>query len=615
MRLLLLILLAFSISVPLAAQNRDEELAAQYYLNGEFEKAIDLYEKLHRKTPENTYIYSNYLNSFLALNRFDEAEKLVRKQIRKFENDYTFDADLLYVLDKAARTEERKKETENLIRGIKDTDQAYRAFIALMKRNYRNEGLEALLKGRKLSGDKTLFARELVMIYGDLGNKSELIRELCTLVEENPLAIDKTQELAQAYFSSDEDWNLLKKELQNRLQKDPDYTGWQEMIMWVLVQQKNFEGAFIQFRALDKKNKEGGKRILDLALISLQNQEWDMAAKCYEYVKQLGEGAPYFYQALYGLLDVRYRKIVVYGRYNQEDLLAAEKEFSSFVNSYSSYFNTEIAERQLAYLYNFYLDKPDSAIALLNRIIANPSAPARFRGEVKLDLGDCYVMQGDVWEAELLYSQVDKDFKEDVLGQEAKFRMAKLFYYKGEFERSKAYLDVLKTATTQLISNNAIELSMLIQDNTGLDSTEEAMQIYAEADLLIYRNKIREGLEKLDQLNRQFPNHVLADEILWAKFKAMKRQNLPDSGLYFLNKILTEHGEDILADNALYELAQLYEKELNQPAKAMELYEKLMLQYPGSLFVVEARKSYRRLRGDKPDTDERKELLFNGFMN
>jgi len=55
---------------------------------------------------------------------------------------------------------------------------------------------------------------------------------------------------------------------------------------------------------------------------------------------------------------------------------------------------------------------------------------------------------------------------------------------------------------------------------------------------------------------------------------------------------------DILADNATFQLADLYENILGDTTKAQELYEKVLLEYPGSLFVVEARKRFRRLRGD-----------------
>jgi tetratricopeptide (TPR) repeat protein len=312
---------------------------------------------------------------------------------------------------------------------------------------------------------------------------------------------------------------------------------------------------------------------------------------------------------------VRYNRIVIFHRFNVEDLGEAEREFKNFIRDFGPYFETEFAERQLAHLYIFYLDRPDTAIQILQHIAANPRVKKNFQGEVKLELGDAYLMMGEVWDAELIYSQVDKDFKEDILGQEAKFRMARLFYYKGEFERSNAYLEVLKTATTQLISNNAIDLSLLILDNTGMDTTEEAMQLYADAELLIYRNKVAEGMKLLSEIETRFPGHSLQDEIVYARAKAFIRMNQTDTAIHYLKILVRDYQYDILADNALFMMAQLYEYQKNDPAKAMELYEQLLLNYPASLFVVEARKRYRFLRGDKPDEKENKQIMFDRFMN
>ncbi|MDX5320633.1 MAG: tetratricopeptide repeat protein, partial [Bacteroidota bacterium] len=388
-----------------------------------------------------------------------------------------------------------------------------------------------------------------------------------------------------------------------------------ELLMWALVQKKDFALAFVQFRAIDKRNNLGGRRMMELARIALDNGDFDHAVKAYEYVVELGDRAPFFYQAKYGLLEVRYNRIALYGRFSDQDLIDAEREFKKFISDFGPYFEVEFAERQLAHLYIFYLDQPDTAIRLLEHIAANPRVKPAFKGEVKLELGDAYLMMGNVWEAELIYSQVDKDFKEDVLGQEAKFRMARLFYFKGEFERSNAYLEVLKTATTQLISNNAIDLSLLILDNTGLDSTEDAMKLYADAELLIYRNQIDQGMAMLNQLEKQFPSHSLQDEILMARAKAYIRSNQIDTALYFLEELVKNYPADILADNALFKMAQLYDYQKNDPAKAMELYEKVLLQYPSSLFAVEARKRFRFLRGDRPDEKENKQIMFDRFMN
>ena len=220
-----------------------------------------------------------------------------------------------------------------------------------------------------------------------------------------------------------------------------------------------------------------------------------------------------------------------------------------------------------------------------------------FKAECKLELGDIYLLIGEQWEAMLLYGQVDKDFKEDQFGQEAKFRNARLYYYLGEFDWARAQLDVLKTATTQLIANNAMELSLLIQDNTP-DSIDEPLLMYARADLNLFQNKTDIALQILDSINQLFPRHPLDDEILYKRAEVFFKKHDYAKSCNYLEQLLKEHGSDILGDNALFFLANITEKNLGDKPKAMKYYEEFIEKYPGSFFLTEVRKRYRALRGD-----------------
>ncbi len=598
-----------------SAQSKDEELAAQYYMNGEFEKAAVLYEQLWNKNPSSTYIYTNYLNTFLAMKNFDGAEQMIRAQEKRFPNEATYHVDRAWVIQQGGNSEKAKKLAGEIARNIKNGDDALNAAFALGRRMFNEEAEQALILGRKKENDPFLFAGDLAKLYAAMGKKKEMVDEGVLHVQAHPNNLESMEYLFQDNLKNEEEWELLVKKLRVNLQKNVEDPASNELLMWTLVQKKDFDAAFIQFRAMDKRNNLGGKRLMELAQLAQNNGDFENAVKSYDYVVSLGERGPFFFQAKYGLIEVRYTRIVKFHRYTPQDLLAAEQEFKVFIRDFSPYIETDEAQRQLAHLSMFYLDKPDTAIQILKRIAENPRARKNFRGEVKLELGDAYLMMGDVWEAELIYSQVDKDFKEDILGQEAKFRMARLFYFKGEFERSNAYLEVLKTATTQLISNNAIDLSLLILDNTGMDTTEEPMKLYADAELLIYRNKIKEGMALLSEIEHRYPDHSLQDEILYARAKAALRSNNADTAIYFLDQLLSKYAFDILADNALFMKAQLYEFQKNDPQKAMELYEQLLLKYPASLYVVEARKRYRFLRGDKLDEGENNQIMFDRFMN
>jgi TolA-binding protein len=252
----------------------------------------------------------------------------------------------------------------------------------------------------------------------------------------------------------------------------------------------------------------------------------------------------------------------------------------------------------LAHLNAFYLDQPDSAIDNLEEAIRFPGISKTSQAECKLELGDIYLFTGNVWDSDLLYKQIEKDFKNDPLGQEAKFRAARLDYFRGDFLWAQAQLDVLKSATSQLIANDALSLSLLISDNMGLDSTMDALILYSRADLLTYRNKTDEALVVLDSLLKQFPSHSLVDDAWFkqAQIMDMRHNWAAEDSLY--EKIVSNDSASVLADDALFHRAELFENKLKNKQKAMELYESLLVKYPGSLFAVEARKRYRTIRGD-----------------
>jgi len=206
---------------------------------------------------------------------------------------------------------------------------------------------------------------------------------------------------------------------------------------------------------------------------------------------------------------------------------------------------------------------------------------------------------GNIWDASLLYSQVEKDFKEDPLGHQAKLRNAKLYYYKGEFVLAQEQLDVLKLATTREISNDAIKMSVFITENSGLDSTTDALRDYSSIELLLFQRQYTEALVACTQLLKTYPKHELTDDVYWMQATILRETGKPNEALEMLQKISAGYAEDLLGDDALYTSAQIYEYDLKNPEKAMELYKEFLIKYTNSVYVVEARKQFRLLRGDK----------------
>jgi tetratricopeptide (TPR) repeat protein len=581
------------------AQQQDEQLAAQYMSSNEYDKAAELYERLFAKGNKSTYLYDNLLTCYFKLNHFDDAEKLVKKQQRRFEQSAYYAVDLGYVYEKSNQPEKAKKAYDNVINKLTPSyDAALETANAFRKRGKGDLAIACYLKVRKLNANNVnLFCVELAQLYADKHETSLMLNEYLNAIMQNPSMLEDVQGYLQLYLDNDADFDLLKQTLQKKLKDYPASELYSEMLIWLYVQRKDFDNALVQTRAMDKRNKEQGRRLIGLADLAMANQRYDAATKVYNEVVLLGSEKPFYLQAKLGILKARNEKIFYSGKYQNTDLVALEQAYHQFLTEFGRYSFTASSIKELAQLQAYYLFKYDSAIVNYNELIAMPRLDNRFKSECKLDLGDIYVLKGEVWEAMLLYGQVDKEFLEDPLGQEAKFRNAKLSYYLGEFDWARAQLDVLKTATTQLIANNAIELSLQIQDNT-IDSNEEPMRWFARADLFYFQNRLADALVVLDSINLVYPKHELADDVVFKRAEiAIKQKNYTLAAQLF-EQVYNEHGSGILGDNALYTLAQLNESKLNNLEQARKQYELFIEKYPGSFFLNDVRKSYRALRGD-----------------
>ena len=323
------------------------------------------------------------------------------------------------------------------------------------------------------------------------------------------------------------------------------------------------------------------------------------AIAAYEYiVSNKGENGTLYLESKRRALSAKREMIVAGFQYSKEDLQALVSEYETFLQEYENQVGTAYIALELAKLEAFYLNNLEKAIAVLNEVVNFPGIDPNTQADVKLNLADFYLMADEIWEATLLYSQVDKSFKEDIQGHEARFRNAKLSYYSGEFQWAQSQFEVLKSSTSRLIANDALDLSIFIMDNLALDTSSAALNLYSEADLLVFQNKFDDAFLKLDTLLNIFPDHSLLDDVLYLKAQIYKKQRKYQEASVILQRIIDEYPEEIRADNSIFELAEIYENNLNDVEKAKALYETLFVDYSNSTFAVEARKRYRILRGD-----------------
>lgn len=599
--LLLFFLCLLTATFSSVAQTANERLLAdQYFNNGEFEKAIELYQKLDDRDPFG--VYPNELKCLVVLKRYDDAEKLARKNAKRMPDNFSYQADICYIMTLRGEKEKAEQHFQKTLKELKSDQGQILIFAnAFVMRQDWDHALQVYEAGKRLMKFQYGFHFEEAEAYYQKGDMAKMVDEYLSTIDENPGNLQTVQNILQARIGYDPESGraeILRTALLRRIQKDPSQTVYSEFLIWLFIQQKDFDSALVQAKALDKRLKEDGSRVLSLADMASDNRQYDVSLSAYQYVIEKGPDQPNYIQARMERMAVYNKKIVSGNVYTVMDLRLLEKDYLIALEELGRSARTVPLLRGMAHLRAFYLDEPDTAIADLDEALALPGVSRQTAAECKLELGDILLLTGNVWDSDLLYAQVDKDFRNDPLGQEAKYRSARLDYFRGDFLWAQAQLDVLKSATSQLIANDALYLSLLISDNIGLDSTTDALMLYARADLLDYRNKYSEALDVLDSLLIQFPDHSLVDEAYFrmAEIKEKQRDWGAADSLYAKVEIMGE--ESVLADDALFRRGVLAEEKIKDREKAMEYYQAVLTRFPGSLFSVEARKRFRALRGD-----------------
>jgi lipopolysaccharide biosynthesis regulator YciM len=586
-----------SVNSNVSGQNTDIELANQYLKNGEYEKADVMYKKLVKKKESVNIVHQNYLRCLVAMKETDEAEKYLRKRI-KSDEDITLLADMDLLLDQIGKQNESQVFFNQAKLKVKvNVDKALILGDYYKKSEYFDKAIQVFNETRDEQKNKTLFTEELITLYRITDQKEKLIDELL----ESGKLIDNKQRIQiywQDELKDESEVELFEKVIYAKVQTYPNEAFYTDVLIGFLVKQKEFYKAFVQAKALDRRLKQDGKNVIELGYLAFQNKDFKASGQIFEYlVKEYPQSQHY---PVCKRLLINSKEEVVKNIYpiDENDIRLLINEYNKLILEVGKTSKTLDALRNVAQLHAFYLNEKDKAIDVLEMAIKVGGQDREFVDKCKIDLGDIYLLKNESWEATLLYSQVEKSEKDAPLGYEAKLKNAKLHYFKGEFDLAKDILDVLKIATTREISNDAIELSLLIQDNIGLDSNENAMKEYAAIELLLYQNQIDSVLINLNDMFKRYKQHPLADEIVWLRAKTLIKINRIEEAITDLEKIETDFQYDILADDAKYTRAVLIEENKKDKKKAMELYKEILLKFPSSVYASEARKRFRQLRGD-----------------
>lgn len=586
----IIIILLLATAFPAFAQTEELTQARVFAEKQEYEKAKDAYKKLYKSTPADMEVYSEYLQLLLNTKDLKNAEKLVEEQDNVRQNNPIVTIDkgrILVAQGKEKKALEQFDKAVQLVNGDDIfTQQIANTFAAIGREDY---ALKTYERARDLLHNPFLYSGPLVRLYA---KNNELDKAVFTLLDASPGQMGGSEEikatLLELLGTDTKKMQQVQKALLKKINEQPENPYYPELLTWLYTQKDDWEGAMIQVEALDARYRENGDRLLEFAQMAIKEKKYEYALRCYDAVIEKGVELPYYTRARSEKMGVIFQQLQETPWRTKEEIAQLQVKYEEFLNQFPQFYGTHVS-RDYASLVAQYAGDPQKGIEILKRTLQQPGIRRDVAGAAKLQMGDYYILIDEVWEASLLYSQVDKDFREDVLGEEARFRNAKLSYYRGDFEWAQGQLSVLKASTTELIANDALYLSVLITENIPPDSNLVPLRRFAFADLLLFQNKDADAKNLLDSITAAFPDHPLKDDILMQRAKLALKHLEYSEALTYLEEVYTKYGEDVLADDALYQAAEINEKYLKIPEAAKRLYEKLVLEYPGSTFVQGAR--------------------------
>lgn len=583
----------FYTAIPTSVMAQSKYDQARSFLDSKnYKSALPLYKELYGENPTNAEISQEYLLTLMALNDYKKAEEVAKDQLKNKPNNPLGILALGKIYEADGKAKKATEQYELALQYINGDDIVTQQ-IANEFSNANNDAwaIKTYERAIQVTQVPGLYNAALAKLYNKMGNTEKAISLVIEGTQNQMLmnGDESTENTLLELIGKDaEKQKLAQKAIIKLVNAEPQNYYYTYLLTWIFSVQDNWNQALVQIQALEKRSADKGNLLIDFAQKAVQKKEFDVAQKAYNTVISYGVTNPRYKMAKEGLLKMQLTKlqnepIALVGAIQQ-----CSKDFEQYFAEFPDAYNRPILN-DYALLQAQYAGNVASAVALLNKAIQQKSGDKIFIGNCKLQLGDYYILQEKIWDAALMYAQVDKAFREDAMGEDARFRNAKLSYYQNDFEQAQGQLSVLKASTSELIANDALFLSILITENIPPDSNLSALKRFAFADLLLFQNKTKEAQILLDSIAKAFPKNPLADDILLLHSKIALKQKDFLKSIDYLKQIVEQHGKDVLADDALFQIAEINRVYLNKMDVAQKYYEQLIVDYPGSSFIAQAR--------------------------
>jgi len=573
-----------------SAQN--EQLALQYFDDGEFEKALTIFEESLQKQPSNFFFFQKILECRQQLKQYEKVEELISKRIDKYNQPQLF-IELGYNHQLQKNVEKAEKNYELAIQEVdKEPNYAYQVANSFEKKVLLEWALKAYETAQKKNPNLN-FDYQSALLQGQLGNLNLMLEKLLDYSYKNQENTPLVQNQLSRFLIDDASGsfaNEIKKGLLLKTQKSQD-VYWNQFLSWFFVQQKEYGKAFIQEKAVYKRNPNSFFNIVTLAQLAIEEKQNEDATSILTFVLENTDNLDLQMQAHHFLLTLEIESAL------EKDYLALDLKLQGVLKKYGiTPFSLEL-QILTAHFETFYLKQPSLGKQLLQNTLQLP-LNIREESKVKMELADILIYDEKFNQAILYYAQVEENLKNDVLAHEASLKLAKANFYKKDFDWTLQQVKNLKQSPSLLIANDAVELFLLIEDNSVEDSLRISLQDYAKADFQLYQKKNDEALQSFLTILQKHKGKSIEESTLFKVGKIYEEKKDYAKAIQYYQNILEQHKDGIYKDEALFFSAEIYRKYLLDNEKAKPLYEKIVLEHPDSLYFTESRKHYRTLRGD-----------------
>ena len=587
------IIFLFSLFCSMFVFSQNEQLAQNYFDKGEFEKALISYQELIAAQPFNGYYFQRIIDCYQQLKQYEASEKSILERYNKFKQA-TLLVELGYNYQLQKDENKAKKYYEQALDKIKKIPtEVYGIAATFEKKTLIDYALQAYQLAIEL--DKNLnFNVQMALLYGQKGNSDKMIEKFLEESYANPQNLFAIQNQFSRFMTENSDVNFnnaLKKALLIRTQQNQDIF-WNQYLSWYYVQQKEFGKSFIQEKAIYKRNPESLSNIVNLAQLAIEEDEKETANEILMFVLENTQDRDLQIQAHYFLIEMKIDKA------QDKELIGIETELKLLLKQFGISPYTLKLQLLQAHFETFQMKNPELGKAILKTTLELPLDEYQ-KADAKMELADILLFQEKFNQALLYYSQIEEDLKNDVIGHEASLKAAKTSYFKADFVWALKQFKELKSVSSQLIANDAMEYFLLVNDNTVADSTQTALKQFARGDYLLYQNKTQEAMGLFQDILKNFKGQEIESVTLLRLGKTYEKLGDYSSALSQYQTIIDKHSDGIYVDEALYFSAEIYNKLLKDTEKAKPLYEKLVFHHEDSIYFVDARRKFRELRGDK----------------